>query len=192
MLPLLAIIFANALYTWLFFVISFAILGAGIKYIDDAFDENAFSKKKAMLLAPFLGVFYAFLMSLHQTAATILAAFLVGVLLSGKINNKGFYLQLFFWAIAIFIFDNITLSVIPLGLLILSSILDEKGNDLSDVKKIKNKFLDFWFKHRLTMDAVALFLTFFGAIELVFFASFISFDLSYMLVGAYSKTKNQL
>lgn len=180
-------IFASVLNIWIFFVFSFAILGAGVKYIDSAFDENTFSKKKALLLAPFLGVFYAFLMSLNANAATILMSFLVGVFLSGKINNLAFYIQTAFWAIFVFIFGNVSIFFFPFIMLVVASIIDEKGNDLSDARKLKTKIARFVFKHRLFMDVVAFLLAVFGFIELVFLVSFFAFDLGYSLVGTYSK-----
>lgn len=183
------IIFANVLNSGLFFIFAFAFLGGGIKYIDEAFDEKIFSKRKALVLAPFLGIFYAFLMSLHQTAATILLAFLVGVFLAGKINNVAFYFMALFWAFFIFILGPVSISLLPFFCLVASSVIDEKGNDLSDKKQISNKYLDFWFKHRLTMDFVALGLTVLGFLELVFFFAFLAFDMGYVLVGVYSSKR---
>ena len=175
------------IYIAVFFILSFLVLGAGVKYIDEAFDKETFSRKKALILAPFLGLLYAFLMSLHQTAATLLLAFLAGVFISGKINNYAFYLQTLFFGVFVFLFDHIYILFFPFLILVGSSVIDEKGNDLSDKKKISNKHLDSWFRYRLTMDFVALLLALFGFIEIVFFIAFLSFDIGYTLVGEYSK-----
>lgn len=169
------------------FAVCFLITGILEKYIDCAFDGGTFSKKKALLLAPFLGIFYAFLMSLHQTAATILLALLVGAFISGKINNIAFYLQAIFWGIFIFVFGHVSISIFLFLTLVCSCFIDETGNDLSDKSRISNKYVDFWFRYRLTMDLTALLLVIFGFLELIFFIAFLAFDMGYILVGKYSK-----
>ena len=59
-----------------FFLLAYPILGAGIKYIDDAFDENKFNKKIALVIAPILGILWAYTMLIDGVSATILLAVL--------------------------------------------------------------------------------------------------------------------
>ena len=56
------LVFGNNMY---FFLLSYSILGGGIKYIDDAFDEKIFSKKIALTIAPLLGVLWAYTMIIN-------------------------------------------------------------------------------------------------------------------------------
>jgi hypothetical protein len=68
-----------------FFLLSYSILGAGIKYIDSAFDEKIFNKKLAMILAPFLGGLWAYTMFINPFSATILL-FILLILFKKKID----------------------------------------------------------------------------------------------------------
>jgi hypothetical protein len=68
-------------------VLAFAFIGAGLKYIDDAFDEDTFSKKKALALAPLVVLVWVSLSLYDSISATILFSILLAVLLSGKIDN---------------------------------------------------------------------------------------------------------
>ena len=67
-----------------FLLVLYPILGAGIKYIDDAFDEQIFSKRIALVLAPALGLLWAYAMIVDKASAVILLAILCAVLLKGK------------------------------------------------------------------------------------------------------------
>ena len=77
-----------------FFLLSYPILGAGIKYIDDAFDEETFNKKIAIAIAPILGMLWAYTMLIDQVSATILLAILCAVIIKGKIDNYAYLVGL--------------------------------------------------------------------------------------------------
>ncbi len=74
-----------------FFLLSYSILGAGLKYVDDAFDEKTFNKKLALILTPILSIIGAYTMLIDPISATILFAILCGVLIKGKIDNYAFF-----------------------------------------------------------------------------------------------------
>ena len=78
-----------------FYLVSYPVLGAGLKYIDDAFDEKIFNRKFALILAPFLGALWAYTMFINQFSATILLAILIGVFLRGKVDNHAHFVGLF-------------------------------------------------------------------------------------------------
>ena len=89
-LPLQQMILQDPLVSTLFFVISFFVMGAAVKFIDDAFDEKTYSRKIALILAPIIAIFWAFVMALHPAAALLLTAITLGVLIKGKIDNVAF------------------------------------------------------------------------------------------------------
>jgi hypothetical protein len=64
-------------------VLAFAFIGAGLKYIDDAFDEDTFSKKKALALAPCIALIWICLSIYDAFSATVLSAILFSVLIAG-------------------------------------------------------------------------------------------------------------
>jgi hypothetical protein len=76
-----------ALISQIAIILAFAIIGAGLKYIDDAFDEDTFSKKKAILIAPIIVLIWICLSLFDSVSATILFSILFAVLFTGKIDN---------------------------------------------------------------------------------------------------------
>ena len=117
-----------------FFLLSYPLLGAGIKYIDDAFDENKFNKKIALAVAPILGVLWAYTMLIDGVSATILLAVLCGVLFKGKIDNYA-HLGGLFVILIIIALAGVELLLLPLIFLAPFALLDEVGNDVIDYNK---------------------------------------------------------
>jgi hypothetical protein len=181
-----------------FFLLSFGILGAGIKFIDAAYDDKMFSKKMALGLAPFLGVLWAYTMLINPVAATILLAVLLGVLLKGKIDNMAHLAGLLI-IFAIIFLGGIQLMIIPLVILSASALLDEVGNDFIDARKkglntnrFSHKFVISFFDQRWVLKVTILVLSLAGVVPLLFFLSMIIFDYAYLGVREYSKLKQRV
>lgn len=180
------------------FLIIFGILGAGIKYIDAAYDDKIFNKKIALALAPFLGILWAYTMLINPVAATILLAVIIGVLFKGKIDNIA-HLAGLLVIIAIIFIAGVQLMILPLIFLATAALLDEIGNDFVDKRRNKldtNKFLHrfivSFFDQRWVLKVALLFLCFIGVIPLIFFLAMVSFDYAYLGVRFYSKTKQNI
>ena len=75
-----------------FYLVSYPIIGAGIKYMDAAFDDGTVSKMLALAIAPLLAVLGWYAMMINSVSATILLAVLLGVFVTGKIDNVAHYL----------------------------------------------------------------------------------------------------
>ena len=140
-----------------FFLAAYSILGAGIKYVDDAFDKKTFNKTLALAITPFLSILGAYAMIIDPISATILLAVLAGVLLKGKVDNIAFAIG-FVLVIALVALMGIEFLILPLMLLGAAAVLDEVGNDYIDEKKEKmdqkkfvNKFVMYFFGHRWIM-----------------------------------------
>ena len=179
------------------FLIYFGILGAGIKYIDAAYDEKTFNKKVALCVAPFLGLLWAFTMLINPVAATILLAVIFGVVLKGKIDNIAHFIGLIV-IVAIVFFAGVQLMIIPLVFLALAALLDEFGNDFVDKKKnnlsrikLYHKFIIAFFDQRWTLKVAILILSIIGTIPFVFFFSMLMFDYAYLGVRFYSVFKQK-
>lgn len=178
-----------------FFLIAFTVLGGGVKYVDDAFDEKKFSKKIATLLAPALGVLWAYTCISSEIAATLLLAIMFGVLLKGKIDNLAH--QLGFVTIIVLLFlGGAEMMIVPLIVLTVAGALDEVGNDFMEKRtsyfyhsKAWEKFSSFFFGYRLLMKIVVLFITLLGVFPLYFLVAFLLFDSSYHIMHLYSQTR---
>lgn len=177
---------------YLFLIISYAILGGGVKYIDDAFDEGTFSKNKALLLIPFLAVFGAWILTTSIASATILMAIVLGVLIKGKIDNIAFKIGFFVLIAILFFFGYLNFLWVLLIILTLSGIIDEIGNDYADRKNLYakgdplSKFFHLFFEYRFTMKVFVFSFAFLGFFGWQYFLAFLAFDLAYAGVMHYS------
>jgi len=181
-----------------FFLASYPVLGAGLKYIDDAFDEKIFSKKIALVIAPFLALLWAYTMYIDQFSATILLAILVGVFLRGKIDNRAHFVGLAI-IIGIIAIVGISLLFLPLIIIAAAAFLDEVGNDVIDYNKgdIDNtkfwhKLLVYFFDQRWVTKISILYVVLLGVFPLYFFVAMLLFDGAYLTVRLYSRSKQNL
>jgi len=178
-----------------FFLVSFMILGAGIKYVDAAYDEKTFSKKFALVAAPLLGILWAYTMIVNNVAATILLAVVLAVVIKGKIDNLA-HLSGVLVIVPVIFLAGIQLMWIPLVFLAAAALIDEIGNDYVDKKKNifndKNKFLGFvkyFFDHRWMMKVAILSLVLIGSVPVYFFFAMLLFDYAYLGVRIASDIK---
>ena len=185
----------SSLNNMYFFFLAYIILGAGLKYIDDAFDEKTFSKWKGVILAPFLGVLWAVTMVVNPFSATLLLAIVLGVLLKGKIDNIGHIIGLISILVIIVIF-RVELVFLPLVFLTAAGVIDEIGNDAIGYNNPSNRFsyrfAQYFFGRRYFLKVALLYLVLLGVFPLYFLLALIFFDESYLIVDLYSRSKQEL
>ncbi|MCW3129048.1 MAG: DUF3098 domain-containing protein [Methanophagales archaeon] len=164
-------------------ILAFAMIGGGLKYIDDAFDEDLFSKKKAISIAPIL-VIIAVILAIKDTAAqTILFSILLSVLIGGKVDNLIFKLSSIAFLLLLSLpsfclYATLNFLWVPLFIITISGIIDEKGNDYVDENKT-NKLTYFFFEHRFTMKIGVLTVCGFQFLEWFYLFAFLTFDGAY-------------
>ncbi len=179
-----------------FFFVAFAVLGAGLKYIDDAFDEKVFSKKIAYIIAPLLGVLWAYTMIIDAVAATILLAILLGVLLKGKIDNIAHVIGLVV-IIGVTVVAGVQLLFVPLIILAAAALLDEVGNDLVDKSsflaggKRWQRFVIGFFDQRWVAKVAILGLAVVSVLPWFFFVAMLLFDGAYLGVRWFSQIRQK-
>ena len=181
-----------------FFLAAYMILGAGLKYIDDAFDEKIFNKKLAIIIAPLLGILWAYTMLIDQFSATILLAILIGVFIRGKIDNYA-HITGFIVILIILVFTGINLLFLPLVFIAVGVFLDELGNDIldknieyfNDSKFLHNITLNFFDQRWLTKITV-LYVVLIGLFPLYFFLAILLFDGAYLTVRLYTRSRKQM
>jgi len=172
----------------------YPLLGAGLKYIDDAFDEQVFNKKLAYVTAPVIGVLWTYAMMVHAASASLLLAIVLGVLLKGKIDNLAFVGGMG-TIVAISLVVGVQFLWVPLIVLTVAALLDEVGNDLVDKSKhlqgtrMWQKVVVGFFDQRWVAKVAVLVLGLIGMIPLVFFIALLLFDGAYLGVRWYSLTK---
>lgn len=172
----------------LFLVASYAFLGAGIKYIDQAFDESLFSKKLAYLIAPLCGVLMGYWILVDTYSATIFLAIVVSLGATKKIDNIAFLIGTAF-VIGVPIYSGIIqIEWLPFAILAFASMADEYGNDLADKRKLDGIARKF-FLYRNSMKIVVAVLALVRILPLLYLIAFLCFDIAYSLMEHYSYRK---
>ena len=171
---------------WLL-LISFAFIGAGLKYIDCVYDEGVFDKRIAAVLGVACGLLGGYIIASDLTASSIAIAVVVGVAITRKIDTPAFMVAtVVAFAIPIFLANSIMLSWFPIAALVFGGIVDEVGNNRADLGLIQSNFWKTFFHFRLSMQAVMLLLVVFRVFNPIYFLAFLFFDISYHLVGGYA------
>jgi hypothetical protein len=192
---------------WISLLISTFIMGFAIKYIDSAYDDDAFSRKNAILAAICCGILMGYWISSDMFAAVFLLAICMCVAITKKIDNPAFILGIL---LALFIpavlsvqhtlpgCDSCTLPPgtlvlpwLPLAALVIAGVIDEQGNDA--IRRLPFEGIRMFFHYRLSMEVMMFVLTLSGFFAWVYFFAFAAFDLGYQMVTYYvdSKLKKQ-
>ena len=175
-----------------FFLLSYSILGAGLKYIDVAFDEITVNMKVALAISPFIGILWVYTMIINGASAAILSAIILGVLIRGKIDNPAHLLGLFTILFVILI-SGLKIPLLLLVFLTASAYMDEVGNDIIDRKEINSRFvgvfLKYFFGKRWLLKVAVLYLVLLGLFPMYLLVALIFFDESYLLVEEYGKAR---
>jgi hypothetical protein len=196
-LPFEQFLLQDSFLSALFFIITFFLMGASVKFIDDAFDEKAHSRRIALILSPITAIIWVIVMALHPAAALLLTAITLGVLIKGKVDNIAFviavlciYLVYFFIGDWEFITNPFYL--VPLAVITIGGIIDEVGNDFVDKKHLYKegligKLIHWFFEYRFVMKIVVLVFALLNVYPLFFFIAFFCWDLGYEIIMHYSK-----
>nr|QNO55069.1 hypothetical protein PBMGCBEP_00003 [Methanosarcinales archaeon ANME-1 ERB7] len=175
-----------ALISQIAIILAFAIIGAGLKYIDDAFDEDKFSKKKAIVIAPIIVLIWICLSLFDSVSATILFAILFAVLLTGKIDNLIFKVSTIALISILVLTQMLNLLWIPLVILILMGVADEKGNDYVD-NHATLKLVEISFSYRFCMKMGVLSLCILSLLPWLYLLAFLAHDGAYESVRILGK-----
>jgi hypothetical protein len=199
-LPLIfkEILMQDAFIYSVFLVVSYFLLGASIKYIDDAFDEKTFPRTVALILAPVTAIYWGYIMALSPISALILTAVIIGVVVKGKIDNIAFIMGVLCVYVAFFFLSSSPLDFIfiyPIALISISiaGILDEVGNDFVDKNNIYHtvkhfgKYIHLFFEYRFVMKIVVFSFALLNFFPLIYFFAFLAWDIGYASVMRYSK-----
>ncbi len=164
----------------------YAFLGAGVKYIDEAYDENRFNKKIANAVAVFCILVMGYLMINDAPSMMIFMGMIIGLIFAKKIDNPTFKVSVMSLLPLPLIFtSSLSIEIIlPLTVLILTGLIDEKGNDLADRKRL-NGFIRKFFDLRCMMKVGVLGLCVFGIFSFIYLIAFMLFDIMYYVVKVY-------
>jgi hypothetical protein len=173
------------MFEWVFYFLAYLCAGFTLKQGDDLLDEMERPTFAWLPLAA-SGILFGYLMTQTEWDLALLAAIVIGVLLSGKVNRPQFTVGFFFIALMMLVrgvpavTDWLAWSAL-LFMLFMASVLDEKGNDWTDeeISPIAFKF----FQYRFTLKISVLLLTIPWPQFLAAAVGLWMFDLGYELAG---------
>lgn len=173
----------------LFVTLSFLGLGILIKYADQAYDEDVYSRRATLLMAVPGGLWMGALIAVDGGAATICLGLLFALLVAGKYDNLpfriGFVVALIF-GIAAVLLGGSTFSLLGALIVLAAAFVDEKANDLPGVDG-GSDWKAVLFHHRPFLKVAVLALCLVGILpSLLYFFAFLAFDFGYVLVEALS------
>jgi hypothetical protein len=171
-------------------VVSYAIIGAGIKFIDHNADTAAPPRNHSIhiwLVTAGLAFLVNLLVFFDVYSAVLVLALVLGLLIAQKVDNK-YFITLAVLALPISVFrilepNNFLLMIPTLALVILTSSLDELLHSTSS--KVRNKWLRWVSTHRPILKITVLVLPLLGWLTIIHAAAFWSFDIAYDLVAYY-------
>jgi hypothetical protein len=116
-------------------VVLYAFLGGAIKFIDQAYDEERYSRKLANLIAIVAGITMGGLMALDSPFSTAFyGAMILSLVLARKIDNRAFLAGTLIAAFTLLVLWPVTgpeVLLAPLVIFILAGFLDEVVDDLA-------------------------------------------------------------
>ncbi len=170
-------------------LISFAFIGAGLKYIDQVYDEGQFHKQLSWLMAVFCGILMGLLISFDPGSAILLLGITLGVAITGKLDNTAFHLVaviailspvLVTWSGAVPDYAP-AINWTATFLLMFAGAADEYLDAAGD--RLKKRALTL----RPVMKLGVLGMYFAGVFGFIYFLAMLAFDLSYIAMDLYSK-----
>jgi hypothetical protein len=169
---------------------SFVSLGMLIKYGDQAFDTDAFSRRSATLLAIPGGIWMGALIFMDVDSATIFIGLLLALMLAAKYDNIAFKLGFViaggigFYAI---FFGPSSVMLAGVVAVFGAALLDEKVNDLETVERADTP-VRLILRQRPFLKLTILALCALSVLSsYLYFFAFLGFDFGYSFVEAISK-----
>lgn len=174
-------------------LLGYTFLGGAIKYVDMAYDDNVFSRRKAFIVAVISGIIGGYMMVADLNTTVIFSSILIGLALTKKIDNIAFACATGI-AAAIFVSGllftpmeiNLPALALLMGFLASMAIADEVGNDFADrhyFGGLQKKIMYF----RPAMKVGMLGLVALGFFNWIYFLAFMLFDGTYESITLLSK-----
>ena len=168
---------------------TYAILGGGVKYIDDAFDEPVFNKKIAYVLSVVCGILMGWIMIHDVPSRAIFIAMNMGLVFTKKIDvlpfKIGLGLSFGLPIINALMTGDWHVDLILCGLLMVGGTADELANDYVDKHNVNIVAYNF-FRWRCVMKVAVLAAAWLGWVTWIHFLAFLCFDVAYASVQVWS------
>lgn len=172
--------------------LSYLLLGMLIKYGDQAYDVGCFDRRKALALAFPSGIWLGYMILNDQATAAIGVGMLLGLLLAGKYDNRGFVvgfsISITMTAVGYWT-GSLSLSLIGLFVVMIATYIDEWANDLPGVDDRSN-IMERLLYQRPFLKVAVLLLCVVGVLpSYAYLFMLLAFDFGYGFVDCVSQTR---
>ena len=169
-------------------IVSYALIGAGIKVLDHVIDnptKSSFSKSNLWLITIGLAILVNIWVFFDDLTAVFTIGIISGLVATRKVDNYYFIiLAMLVLPLSLFrIFGVFYLLLPTLIVVFVAALLDELLH--TQALKIQNPSVHWVLLHRPALKIAVLFLLLFGYLTLVHTLAFWMFDLAYDLVAYY-------
>lgn len=168
---------------------SFVSLGILIKYGDQAFDDQVFNQKYALILAIPAGFWMGALIALDTGSATIFIGLLFALLIAAKYDNLAFqigFLIATVTGIIGLVLNSCSIDLIGVGLVFVAAYMDERINELECVERRTTLFTKI-LKERPFLKLMVLLLSSISILSsYLYFFAFLAFDFGYSFMECVS------
>lgn len=177
----------------LLLIVIYFVLGAGVKYVDAAYDDNTFSKRPTLFFSVLLGALAGFTMIYDEPTFIIFLSLIIGVSITGKLDILPFRilvalalaLPLCYYRLSVPFFGS---RVYLLLLLSIGAAIDELGNDLADAKVLR-RFIGIFFLYRGYLKVLIAGIAILQFLPWKYLIAFLSFDCGYLLLTRLSERR---
>jgi len=176
-------------------IILYAFLGGAIKFIDQAYDEKAFSIRSAKVVAVLAGAAMGFLMAKDSPFSTaFFAAMLISLVLARKIDNFAFATGTILAIVSLLAYypsSEVYWSIVPIVVFLVAGFVDEVADDMVDKHGITG-FLQVFLNYRPFSDFALVGMVLVGMFPWTYLLPYFGFTFSYMFVERFTEREYSL
>ncbi len=175
--------------------ILYAFLGGAIKYVDEAYDESAFSTFSANGLAVLAGMVMGALMAVDSPFSTaFFAAMLISLFIAKKIDNIAFVAGTVFAIMTVALLSHyypVTWLAIPIALFLLAGFIDEIGDNFAHKHQLPD-WISNILHYRPFSDLALLGVIVMGGFSILYIVPYFAFTFSYIAIKRYAVEDSRL
>jgi hypothetical protein len=168
----------------------YAFLGGAIKFIDQAYDEKAFSIRSANIVAIMAGLIMGYLMAKDSPFSTAFyAAMLISLVMAKKIDNRAFAMGTVLAVASLLAFypsSDVQWMLWPIAAFLVAGFVDEVADGMVDRYHLEGG-LQMFLNYRPFSDIALFIMVLAGTFSWIYLLPYFGFTLSYLLVERFSE-----
>ncbi len=156
--------------------------GIVVKIVDDISDKKLKIKNTSTLFGMFYGFLIAYVMIKSPAVADLWMAAVLANIAAKKIDATGHRFGIFTMLTALILMGFPRFNFYFVSLFLIAAYLDEYLKNMSDARKIKNKFIGKAASYRIVLELTVFAVSVYTG-QWILFASILAFDIGYAIVN---------